>query len=121
MLKYICAFLFLICSDEPEEAIATHKNYKNAIGVYKNFNDRLFDQKYWDEIEITDKKTNETKKFASLTRLEKSTFIIVLSQQLSQESAKLQQAWQNELNKKFTSKDKDAVKKDDVIGYSKER
>ena len=110
--------------DEPAKAKATHNDYKNAILIYKNFNDSTFSQQYWNKIEIIDKKTNDVKSFSILKPIEKHTFILVFSQQIGQESEKLQSAWKQEI-KKFSEKDYESdnpsiAKKEDVVKYSKE-
>ena len=120
MLKFISVILLIIAEDPSEEAVATHKNYKDTLGMYKNLSTKIFDKKYQEEIQYIDKKTNKKSNFMTLSPLQRATFVSVVIQQINQESKKMQKAWENELDKKFTSKNTDAVKKDDVIGYSKE-
>jgi len=124
-MKIILSILLALAGyDEPAKAKATHNDYKNAIVIYKNFNDSTFSQQYWDKIQIIDKKTNDVKNFNTLKPIEKHTFILVFSQQISQESLKLQSAWKQEIQRfsesSYQSDNPNIAKKDDVVKYSKE-
>lgn len=120
MNRLILLIFCLLAFDEPEEAVATHKNYVDTIESYKSIGNKIFDRKYWEEIEAIDKKTNETKSFAKFSPIEKSTFIMVLGQSINHESGKLQKAWEHELNKKFSKKSETLAQRDDVVKYSQE-
>ena len=63
-------------------------------------------KKYQEEIQYIDKKTNKKSNFMTLSPLQRATFVSVVIQQINQESKKMQKAWENELDKKFTSKNK---------------
>lgn len=124
-MKIILSLLLLLSGfEETPKAKATHDDYKNAIRAYKNFNDSTFSQEYWKRIQIIDKKTNDVKSFSTLSELEKHTFIMVFSQQVSQESSRLQSSWRNEINnfsdKNYESDNPKIAKKEDVIKYNKE-
>lgn len=81
--------------DEPK---ATADDYQLYITKFEQLTEKIFDQKNWDKFEIIDKKTQKTSKFNSLSVIEKKTFIIALAQQVSAEMAKIQKAWENELD-----------------------
>lgn len=124
-MKIIFGILFLLLGyDDPIKAKATHDDYKNAISIYKKFSDSVFSQQYWNRIEITDKKNNQTKNFLTLSPIERHTFILVFSQQVSQEATKLQLAWKQEIknfsDSKYESENSSVAKKEDVVKYSKE-
>ena len=124
MISILCVLLALSGFQEPDKASATHQNYKDAIDVYKNFSSKVFTEEYWNEIEVTNKKTREIKKFKDFVPLHKSTFVFVLAQQLSQESVKLQKAWEEELKKfdqkEYASENPNIAKKEDVKKYAEE-
>jgi len=124
MISILCVLLALSGFQDPEKARATHQNYKDAIDVYKNFSSKVFTEEYWNEIEVTNKKTREIKNFKDFAPLHKSTFVFVLAQQLSQEAVKLQKAWEEEVKKfdqkEYSSENPNIAKKEDVKKYAEE-
>ena len=90
LLIFIAGFF-----DEPK---ATADDYQLYITKFEQLSEKIFNQKNWDQFEIIDKKTQKANKFNSLSEIEKKTFIIALAQQVSAEMAKIQKAWENELD-----------------------
>ena len=107
--------------EEPEKAKATHDNYKSTLESYKSITENVMNKSYWEKIEIIDKQTGKKSNFSSLPPLHQHTFILVFSQQISQEAGKLQSAWDGEIkkfsDKSYESEKPNIAKKVDVEKY----
>jgi hypothetical protein len=117
----LISLLIGFTDNEPK---ATNDDYINIINKHKKVVETIFDKESWEKIDIIDKKTNKPAKFINLSNIEQKTFIIVFSQQISGEIAKLQTAWENELdlykNPKYKSSNPQVSKPEEIEKFVKQ-
>jgi hypothetical protein len=114
MIEMLC-LLLLACQSPQEAESKTGAEYKQLIETQKQFLEKVFNPAYWNKIEVKDKQTDATKKFTDLSRLEQRTFVLMFSQQILEQSDKLQKKWDNIIK----SNAKDSEKKE-LLCYSEE-
>lgn len=81
--------------DQPK---ATNDDYELVLTKFKTVSNKLFDIESWKQFEIISKKNGQKNKFSILNNIEKKTFIIMLSQQITVDMAKMQSGWEHELD-----------------------
>jgi len=112
------AFLLIICNfaDQPQFQ-AKAENYESVIELNRRYNKRIFNTEFWKTIEVTDKDDNKTKSFTELSNLQQHVFIIVLANQLLEQSEKLQSIWAKEIDKFNDPEYKSTLTKKQVQSY----
>lgn len=102
-MKHLAFLLFLVCplyADTPTpEPSPTLDDYSKAIAKYKEATKKAFDLPSWKGIELTNKKTEETKKFEELSNFEQHLFLASSANRLTAEMTILKKHWDNEAAK----------------------
>ena len=115
--------LMIMISGFAGEPQATAEDYQLYLTKFDQLSEKLFDSKSWGTFELIEKKTNAKRPISSLSRLEMRTSIIVLSQQISLEMARIQKSWENELdlykNPEYRSKNPKVCKPAEIESYVK--
>lgn len=81
----------LSAADEPVQR--TPEDFQKALDVHKKHIDKIFDPAYWKKIDIKNKTTDIEMKFTELDKMEQLTFVLMFSQQLLEQTQKLQKEW----------------------------
>ena len=92
------------------------REYKKELSELQNWCKNITNDKFCEEhFTLKEKNTNKEKKFSSLSKFDKLMFQMTITQRFNRHLEKMEQVWQDALEKNTKNKIADSKGKDDVV------